>query len=275
MNRRQTLLVAAALAFASCGGGTPEPPALEYGHGPESELTYVRGDTTIVSLSMMGQSLEIEQRGVMSLGVTMSNTAAGADVRMSVLDLDASISNPMGAPMSFDETTVDGDVVFSLDRRGDATVESLPTVSLEASQMVSATALANGFFPGLPGGAPSPGESWVDTLTYESVDASGLRSAEESITTYTIVGPDTFEGRAVLRIELSGTSSLSNEFDMQGMSLSQESDVEVEGHLLWDHQRGVMVERVQNSSGSGRVSGAPVPLPIEIESRQVTRLGGM
>lgn len=275
MNRRHSLLVAAAVAFTSCGGGPPAPPALEYGHGPEGELTYVRGDTTLVSLSMMGQSLEIEQRGVMTLAVTMANTATGADVRMSVTDLDASISNPMGAPMTVDESSVDGTLVFSLDRRGDATVESLPTVGIEASQMVSATSLANAFFPGLPGQALTAGESWVDTVSYEGKDPSGLRSAEESIVTYTVVGPDTYEGRAVLRISFEGTSTVSNDFDMQGMSLSQESEAELQGHVLWDHQRGVMVERVQSSAGSGRVSGAPVPLPIEVESRQVTRLGGM
>ena len=274
-NARTTTVFALLLAVGACSSGPPAPPALGYGEGPEEELTYVRADTTLITASMMGQSMEIEQRGEMTLAVAMSNTPEGADVRMSVVDLSGRITQPMGAPMTIDESAVDGDLVFSLDRRGRATVESLPNVELESSQMVSGSALAHGFFPRMPGSAMDGGASWVDTLSYEGEDAAGLRR-EESITTYTVEGPAVFDGMSVLRIGLTGTSTLSNEFEMGGMALSQSSEVEFEGHVLWDHQRGLMLEHVQRSTGAGQVNVpiAPVPLPIEIDSRQVTRLGG-
>lgn len=206
----------------------------------------------------------------------MTNVSDGVDLRVSVVDLDGRISQPLGAPLSVDESSVDGDFVFALDRRGRATITTLPNVDIEASQMVSGSALAQGLFPRLPGTAMDPGGSWVDTLSFDGEDAAGLRT-EETITTYTVEGPAVFEGRSVLRIGLTGTTQLANQFEMGGMQLSQESEVEFDGHVIWDHQRGMVLEHVRRARGSGEVDVpvAPVPLPIRIESTQVTRLGGM
>lgn len=276
MSKRRMLLGSAVLLAASaCGGGPPSPPGLAYGSGPDGDFTYVRADTTHITASMMGQSMAIEQQAEMTLAVAMANVSDGTDVRMSIVDLDGRISQPLGAPISVDEGSVSGDVVFTLDRRGRATTTSLPEVALEASQMVSGSALAQGFFPRMPGIAMDVGGSWVDTLTFDGEDAGGHRT-EETITTYTIEGPAVFDGQSVLRIGLRGTTTLQSEFDMGGMALAQDSELEFDGHVIWDHQRGVMLEHVRESRGSGEVDVpvAPVPLPIRIESKQVIRMGG-
>lgn len=276
MKRRNALLIAIPILAVGCGGGTPTPPALAYGGAGDQDLTYLRADTSMISLSMMGQSMDVSQRGEMTLQVGMSRTSAGTDVTMSVTSLQASIAQPMGGPIRVDESAVEGSLMFTLDRRGGATVNALPDVDLEAAQLFSGLSMAHTFFPRLPGRAFDIGGSWVDTLTFEGDDGAGYRS-ETSITTYTVEGEDTFDGRPVLRIGLTGSSTLMNEFEMGGMALSQESDVEYNGHVLWDLRNGVMVEHVRTATGSGEVNVpiAPVPLPIEVEVKQVSRLGGM
>ena len=107
--------------------------------------------------------------------------------------------------------------------------------------MFSGIALANGFFPGLPGRAVGLGDQWVDTVSYEGETDMGMRS-ETSILTYTVTGDTVVSGRPLLVFEMSG--SVSSEFDMsvQGMSVGQASELEVEGRVLWDHRTSEMVE---------------------------------
>lgn len=264
------------LAFAAaCAGGPPGPPSLQYGDHAMSSMTYEHADTTEVSVSMMGQSLSIGQSGSAVFDVTLAGSPDGVGVVMSVRSLEASISHPMGAPMRVDESSVTGDIAFSLDRRGRSTVTSLPQVRAEASQLVSGLSLAHSFFPGLPGRGVTPGDSWVDTIQY-SADEGGADRTEMSVTTYTVEGPVMVGDREMLRIGLTGSTSLELEFDMSGMSISQESDLDVEGHVLWDLRDGVMYEQVRSASGSGtvRVPVVPQALPIEITSTQRSRLGG-
>lgn len=260
---------------AACSGGPPAPPSLQYGDHSVASLTYEHADTTDVSVSMMGQSLTIGQSGSATLGVLLEDAPDGIGVVLSVRSLAATISQPMGAPLRVDESSVSGDLVFSMDRRGRTTVSSLPDVDMEAAQLISGLSLAHSFFPGLPGRAVVPGDSWVDTIDYSADDAGADRS-EFSITTYTVEGPVMVDGRQLLRIGLSGTTSLESDFDMGGMAITQASDVDFDGHVLWDLQRGVMFEHVRTATGSGTVSVPVVPqaLPIEITSTQRTRLGG-
>lgn len=264
------------LALAvGCAGGPPGPPSLQYGDHAMTSLSYEHGDTTNVSVSMMGQNLSIGQSGVAVFDVALSDAPDGVGVVMSVRSLDATLSQPMGAPMRVDEGSVSGDVVFALDRRGASSVSSVPEVQAEASQMVSGHSLAHAFFPGLPGRGVVPGDSWVDTVQY-SANNGGAERTEMSVTTYTVEGPVTMAGRQLMRIGLQGTTSLEMAFDMAGMSISQESDLEMEGHVLWDLQRGIMFEQYRHSTGSGsvRVPVVPQALPVEITSTQRSRLGG-
>ena len=139
--------------------------------------------------------------------------------------------------------------------------------------MFSGIALAHGFFPGLPGRAVSTGDQWVDTVSYEGETDMGIRS-ETSVLTYTVRGDSVIAGRSLLVFEVAGT--VASEFDMnvQGMTVTQMSDLEVEGHVLWDYQAAVMFEshRMATGEGSVRIPLAPAPLPIRIESSERARL---
>ena len=273
MFARRFLILALSLMFAGCSAAQPSPPRLAYGLPTLSEVTYHLGDTTTVSISMMGQRLELAQTGVADYAVTFEAVPGGIVSSLSVVELAATINQPMGAPIQLDRSDVSGRLVFTLDRQGNATISERLVVSDVASQMISSLALAHTFFPGLPGRAVAPGESWVDTVSYEGSEGAGTRS-ELSVTRYTVVGDTVVGGHSLLVISLEGTAESTTEMEFGGMAVKQSSNVEVSGHILWDSQRGLMFESVKTATGSGTVSVpvAPVPLPIEIRSILRVRL---
>ncbi len=276
MQTRHLQLAAAGVLLAACGGGPPGPPVLAFGNESMSEATYESESSTTASISMMGQSLQMTQAGTVVYGVTFTDQADGVGIVMTVEDLDATISNPMGTPISLDEGMVEGDLTFRMDRTGNTTLTGSPDVSDEASQMISGLTLAHTFFPGLPGRSIATGESWVDTVSYFGEEGPGERR-ETAVITYTLEGDVVVDGRSLLRIGLEGTSESAQEVEMEGVSVSQEGEVEVEGHILWDPDRGVMFEAERRFSGTGSASVPMIPqeLPIRIEGSETTRLQGM
>jgi hypothetical protein len=249
-------LAAVSFLAAACGGAPPSPPALAYGEGPGGDVAYDFADTTEIDVSVMGQSLQLSQRGVATYDVSVVNTSAGVDVVMTVRALDATLSQPMGAPVRVDESAL----------------TATPTVADEASQMVSGLSLAHGFFPRLPGRAALPGDSWVDTVSWSGREGPGVRS-ERAVLHYTVVGDTVVDGRSLLMISLTGQTTVTNELVIAGMAVSQRSDLEVEGHVLWDFRGGTLFEQVRRASGRGEVSVpmAPGPLPIRVRTTQKAR----
>jgi hypothetical protein len=273
MMRRTFFLTALSLVIVSCGGGPPSPPSLAYGEGPGGDVAYDFADTTEMDVSVMGQSVQLSQRGVATYDVSLENTPSGVDVVMTVRSMAATLSQPMGAPVRVDQSAVSGSLAFSLDRVGGVSITSRPTVADEASQMVSGLSLAHGFFPGLPGRAALPGDSWVDTVSWSGDEGPGSRS-ERAILSYTVVGDTVVEGRPLLMISLAGETTVTNEMVIAGMAVSQRSNLDVEGHVLWDVQNGALFEQVRRARGTGQISVpiAPAPLPIRMRSTQRARL---
>lgn len=269
-SRVSSLLVLTSIA-AACG--PPSPPALEYRMPSLAEVVYAYADTSVVAVSVMGQTFEISQRGTARYGVDFASAPQGVEVTLSVEALSAALAQPMGAPIRIDQDDVQGELVFTLDRRGGALLTQRPDVRDEAVMMVSPLALAHTFFPRLPGRAAVAGESWVDTISFEGGDGAGERF-ERSVLRYTVVGDTVVDGRALLVIAMEGTTQSSHDMSISGMSVSQSSELEVDGLVLWDVQRGLMVESVRTATGSGTatVPVAPAPLPIRIESTQRARL---
>ncbi len=273
MHTRFPALTAGTLLIAACAGGGTS--GLGYDLPAQTEVTYGYTDTTIVSVSLMGQRMELALRGAAEYGVVFNATADGVGVTLTVEELAGSISVPMSAPVRIDESDVDGALVFSLDRRGNATVTSRPHVSEAATRMISGLGTAHTFFPGLPGTPVSPGDQWVDTISYEGDGEVGA-TTEFTVLRYTVVGDTVVDGRSLLAIAFVGTTELSNSMEMQGMRIAQSSSVDVEGHVLWDARSGLMFEMVKTGRGRGTVSVpiVPQPLPIEVETTQRARLLG-
>jgi hypothetical protein len=270
MIRRFLGLATLAGTLAACAGGMP---ALGYGMPDPGDVRYSYGDTTVISVSMMGQSLELTQQGIADYAVAFAPAPEGVNVTMSLTDLTGTIIQPMGGPVSIDEHDVQGALVFSLDRQGNATVAEQPEVALEASQFVSGLALAHGFFPGLPDQVVAVGDTWTDTVSYEGQESAGDRS-ETAILHYSVAGDTTVAGRDLLRIDVEGVRKITGDVEVSGMAVTQSAEVEVAGHVLWDVEAGVMFERRTTASGSGTVSVpmTPNPIPLRVERTQTIRL---
>ncbi len=277
MRIRMIALVVVTSTVAGCAA--PGPSGLGYGLPTQTEVTYTYADTTVVSLSMLGQTMEIAMRGAAEYDVVFSpvasGTVGGVGVTLTVRELSGSASVPMSAAIQVDESDVDGNLVFSLDREGNATVTSTPTVSEAASRMISGLSTAHTFFPGLPGATVSSGDQWVDTISYEGDGDGDLGATTElTILEYTVVGDTAVDGRSLLHITLSGTTELSNSMEMQGMQIAQSSKIDVEGYVLWDVRNGLMFEMFKTGQGRGTVSVpiSPQPIPIEVRITQRAKL---
>lgn len=271
--RHSIRLALGALATSACAGGGGA--TLGYGVPSQPSVAYVYGDTTLIGVSVMGQSMDITMRGTAEYGVVFARAGEGVRVTMTVQELDATLAVPMAGSQRVDESQVDGALVFSMDRRGNATIESTPTVTASASRMISGLTTAHTFFPGLPDRAVAPGDQWVDTISYQG-DAEVGALTESSVYRYTVVGDTAVAGRALLKIALAGTTEVSSTSDMGGMQVKQRSTLELQGHVLWDRRAGVMFETVRRGKGTGSavVPLSPTPLPITVDVSQRARLGG-
>ncbi len=261
------------LLLAGCAGGPPSPSSLAYGREAVTSAAYAYTDTTSVNGSLMGQAMEVSQHGVAEYLAGFEAAPSGVGVVLSVRSLSGSLEQPLGPPVPLNEGMVDGNVEFTLDRSGNATVTMLPDVADEASLMVSGLGLAHTFFPALPGTSALPGEQWVDTLEFSGEEGPGARS-QSSVLTYTVVGDTVVDGRSLLHVDMTGTTTMGIDVRIAGLDLNVASEMEVMGRVLWDLRAGILFEQYRESSGTGevRVPIAPVPLPIRLRSVQRARL---
>jgi len=238
-----------------------------------STVSYSAGDTLVVEINALGQTLGLRVNGTARYDVAFARADDGVRVTLAVRELAAEVTLPMAGPLRVDEDIVQGDLVFELTRRGDATVIELPDVDATATPFFAGPTIAHSLFPGLPGGAVQPGDSWVDTVSFSDGGDSG-DSSQTSVTTYTVVGEAVVDGRALLEIAFEGTQEMQQAMALQGAEIRQQTQLSVRGRVLWDLQRGMMFERETISTGTGTVmvAVAPAPLPTRVEIRSRVRL---
>lgn len=270
MRGRIWVLAAVAAQLASCGGGPAAPPALAYRLPSEPEVRYLVTDTAVISIEALGQSLALELGSAARYAVAFARADDGLEVTVGVEELDATVAVPMAGPMTFDESSVTGELVFTLDRRGEVAVLSTPEIGEAARQLVPPEQMAHSFFPTLPGTAVSMGERWVDTVAFETDQGGGQRT----ILAYTVVGDTLVDGADLLHITFAGTSELTQALAMQGTRIEQTTNLEIAGHVLWDLQRGLMIERVTTMNGGGTVRTPLLPgeLPTRYDMRSQAKL---
>lgn len=273
MRARSLLFPVFALFLAACAGGPPSPPGLAYAVPDPAQVTYVTADTATMDIDAGGQSMQARVFSDMTLGVAFARAADGVQVSVTVDKLNGRMSNPAGPPVSADEKTVEGTLVFTLDRKGAATVETEPKVSLAGQTFVQPLMMANTLFPRLPGRGVAPGESWVDTVAAEGPQGEGSVSAT-TVLTYTAVGDTVVNGKTLLRIDMSGDTQQNASSNIGGMDVHQNAKGTVKGWVLWDLRRGLMVETYSESDlkGSMDVSAAPYPLGMRVRQESRIRL---
>jgi hypothetical protein len=219
-----------------------------------------------------GQSMQAQAASSMTFETSFTRADQGVQVSLALQEFEASQSTPMGTTRA-DGSGVEGPVVFSLDRRGRATVVSLPEVTGDAVQFFQPLAMAHSVFPRLPGRAAAVGDSWTDTIRFEGEQGLGEMSFN-SVLTYTVVGDTVVSGRSLVRIDYDGPTDVAARGVMQGGDFSQNLSGDSSGWILWDLQRSLMVETHSrgDARGSMEVSAAPFPLSVRVRSQGVVRL---
>jgi len=269
-------LAATSLILAACGGGGPPVPSgLGYSLPDPAIVTYETGDTLNVDIDAGGQSMQMRMMLAGDFGVSFTRAASGIQVSLNVDAFSARMTQPMGGPITIDESGIEGPLVFSMDRKGAVTLISEPTLSGQAKQFFPSLTMAHSFFPRLPGTAVNVGDGWTDTISYAGPEGDGDVTAT-SVLSYTMVGDTAVGGRTLTKFTYSGTEESTASGVTAGMDFTQDVSGTVEGYVLWDMTAGLMVERFADSDarGSMDVSAAPFPLSIRARRQQTVRLAG-
>jgi hypothetical protein len=272
MRSRATVVTVVTLSLAACGGGPSGPPGLAYGLPNPLSVTYLMTDTSLMDIDAGGQAMQATMGSAATLAATFGRAAEGVQVTLEVKDLAGTVGNPMGS-QSADESGITGPLVWTLDRRGAATVVSQPQLTEIASQFFQPLGVAHGMFPRLPGRAAAVGESWTDTIRYEGPQGPGSMKAL-AVITYTVAGDSVVDGRSLVKIAMKGTSESAASGVITGMDFSQAVTGTLAGWVLWDQQRSLLVESYGDSDGRGtmEVSAAPFPLGLRVKTQSRVKL---
>ena len=260
------LLPLAAACAAGAGSGSSAPGRLAITVPQGGSAAYTQVDSAVISVDAGGQMIDVNAVTHQVLDMTFSRAPGAVEVTATWRELDAVVSNPMGAPERADIDDVEGSLVFTLDPRGAATVVTKPDLRGTAVQMVDPATVAHGFFPRLPGTPPTPGMTWTDTIAYES-DSGEASSQVRSIITYTVVGDTVVDGRSLLRVDTEGSDERTAEGTTAGMDFVQNVSGTVEGFFLWDLAAGKLHTQFTESDMSGTMELAAAPFPLGVAMR--------
>jgi hypothetical protein len=274
MRARLTTLAVVSFLFTACGGaGGAGSPGLAYGLPSPTSVTYVTGDTVVIDMNAMGQIMQVNQGSSATYNTSFATTADGIEVTLTVEDFAARITQPMAEPVTADESGIEGPLVFTMGRRGDVTVSTLPTLSGNADMLFGGVSLANQFFPRLPDDAIAMGDSWTDTTSWEAEEGGGNVSVTV-VSNFTVVGDTVVDGRALLKIDGTARTQMDTQSTIQGMDIFQSIDIASEGYLLWDTQVGLPDESHMTLEGNGfiEVSAAPEPFSMTLRGQSHSKL---
>lgn len=245
------------LASAACGGastaGGPSPSGALTVHKPGmATATFQKNDTIQVEVDtgMMG-TITMNGTANATVGLAFADDPAGFRATAHYESLSATMENPMAGPTTITESDVSGQLAFTVDGRGRATVQDKFAVEGAAAQMVGNVGLAHDFFVRLPNRPVNVGDSWVDTLVVDETQ-DGITNTSTSVTTFTITGDTMVSGARLLRISTETETEMVAEGMMQGMSMSQTLSGSTSGWLLWDVGAALLHE----SSSTTELSGA-------------------
>lgn len=271
MRARPVSLALAPFLLSACvGGGPPTPPGLAYGVPAEASVVYLTEDRSDTDIDAGGQNMQARGSSEMTLDVTFGASPGGVEVTFRVRDLAASQSTPMGS-QSASEADIEGPLVFTLDRTGEATVLQEPTVTGTAVQFFQPASLAHGFFPKLPGRAAQVGTSWTDTVSFEATPEGGEVKVS-SVLEYAVAGDSVIDGRSLVKITFEGTVDQVATGQITGMDFSQNISGPVSGWVLWDLQRQLMVQSRSEGDLRGSMEVAAAPFPLGVRIRQQSRV---
>ena len=255
---------ALATALAACSGyGGPAPPRpLAYDVPSPPAATYQVTDTTVIGIVTPMGDMAVDAEMDVTVAMAFERAAEGVRVTGSVENFSASQTNPMTGRQSVDADDLSGSLDYTIGRRGDVEIASLPELPAAAEQLSPFSSIARELFPPLPDAVVEPGGMWVDTVTW-ATELSSAETRSNAVLTYTLVGDTLVDGRTLLHFSVVSEASLEVDVTQGGMAMTQSMAGSSSGFIFWDTDRGLPVyqESTRELEGNLEMAGMP-PLPM-------------
>lgn len=293
MKRSVILAVAAAMAAAgpsAAGGSGPGAPPAPGSPSPSSparsqdvlahavpsvsSATYDVADTIAMSLGSPSGTAELTAVAAATVSVRFGGDPAGVRVNAEIVDFAGSTGNPVLGTRSLDNDDARGSMIFVVGPTGDVEEIARPVLSADAGQFSLFNQLPHDLFPGLPGRAAGPGDSWSDTVEWRS-SAGGMETTSTTARTYTLVGASVADGGAPLVISLSAEVTISSSGSQGGLAARTTIAGSLTGRLLWDAETGLLhkAELMRRLEGRSTMQGRS-PVAVSFVGPQRIRREG-
>lgn len=277
-SRRIALLVLAA-GVAACSGmahpGTPGGPPLQYDLPDPNPAVYTFADTSefAIRAGAMGvMNVVSAHSGVAE--VTFRRAAGGVDATVRLSSYSGRFENPNQAGTSADEDDITGAWEVSLGPRGGIQVVSDPAMTARGREVVGGESLIRPLFANLPGQAVGPGATWVDTVSVTE-EVGGTVSRARSVVTSVLAGDTVVAGERLLLIRTSSDTEIEVTGTSGGIEIREGMIGRLDGFVLWDAARALLVERRESGEMSGTLElpgmGA-AGLPVQATVRRSVSL---
>lgn len=116
-------------------------------------------------------------------------------------------------------------------------------------------------FPRLPDKPVKIGDTWSDTLVMDIPQGNSVLKSENNFT-YKLIEETKKDGFDCLKIEMTGTSRLSGDFEQEGMLLSIEREETSTGTLYFAYKEGMLISIESESIGEGIIIVPSVGMEI-------------
>lgn len=249
----------------------PAPAGLGYGEPEINPATYAFSDTSTFSIEAPGYGvMEVESAQLGIAELHFRPAAHGYDVEVRLPRFQGSFRNADQGITRADESDIGGPVGVSLSFTGRMTVVDTPAVSQAFLDVTGAESMVRPLFVRLPGRAIAPGGRWVDTVRTRDQSAETV-STGSSVITATLLGDTVLDDRRLLRIGTETVASVEVSGVSGGAVMEQRLRGVLRGHVLWDEQARVLVERVDEGElvGTLDLPGSGItPLPVSATVRR-------
>ncbi|MFN2382747.1 MAG: hypothetical protein ABR559_00630 [Gemmatimonadota bacterium] len=259
----KAIVVATFVLLVTAGPGTGQ--VLRYGTDGGATRTYSRTQHDQVAQTANGQMQRTEVASFARFSVTL---AEAGEKGLSVTIVHDSLSHtrtPAGPPADL-SPLYGRPITVHMSSRGAVGEIVLPdSLPPEATRLDFGTAY-RAFFPRLPETAVGPGDSWTDTLAFQT-QQSGLDLSVQWISTYTMRGPAEGRGGGGRLVDVATAITLEGSGSQQGADISLSGTGTGAGTFTFDSAAGVLLGTTEEDhltmTAFVSAGGQNILIPIE------------
>jgi hypothetical protein len=280
-----TLLVMA--AFFVNGAVTKQPPwektyELKYKMVEGTRFTMTSASELNSIMDQMGTEVtaDIISKGMDVYVVLSADREKGSRIEIEYGEKSQDMESPMGGGSTDFTDLIGKKATFTLLQNGKVEdfegFDDLPEITAATGEVLKAETYQLGVrftFPLLPDRPVKIGETWLDNQNVDiPVGESTLQS--ENSSTYTLIEEMEMNGFDCLKIQVTGISKLSGDFEQGGTPLSLERETKSSGTIYFAYKEGMFISSESESTGDGiiYVPSAGIDLPQTITSKSSVKV---